>query len=390
MSSNFLTEPAVAPDLHIPHSPHTVDVRVLDAGTLLHLKPGLFYEPALDGFEAQHVPTYCFLISHGDRHVVFDLGVRQDWENSAPKLVSLVREAAMITRGSDIATLLNEDAERHEKGGGSGPELGIRPRDVEAIVWSHNHFDHTGDPSTFPPTTPLVLGPGVRAASWPGYPTNPESMMLDSDIAGGRPIQEISFQAGEKGHVRIGRFDAFDYFGDGSFYLLDAPGHAVGHMCGLARTTADPPSFVLMGADSCHHIGVLRPTAYLPLPRDGPSLQGLETRAQTTQTTPCPCPGELLASLTKTGQPDRSFFDVAKGPYFLDHEQSMDTVGKLQELDASDEVFIVIAHDHTLRDRMPLFPEKVNDWRERGLSSSTRWLFLKEFEAVIAKRAAES
>lgn len=39
-------------------------------------------------------------------------------------------------------------------------------------------------------------------------------------------------------------------FGDGSFYLLEAPGHATGHMCGLARTTADPPLFVFMGADA--------------------------------------------------------------------------------------------------------------------------------------------
>lgn len=355
----------------------------------MHIKPGLFWEPALDGFEGPHVPIYCFLISHGERHVLFDLGVRKDWENSAPRLVSLLRNAANITRGTDIATLLNEDADRHEKGGGSGTGPGIRPRDVEAVIWSHNHFDHTGDPSTFPPTTTLVLGPGVRAASWPGYPTNPEAIVLDSDIAGDRPIQEISFQTGEKGHVSIGQFDAFDYFGDGSFYLLHAPGHAVGHMCGLARTTADPPSFVLMGADTCHHVGVLRPTEYLPLPRD-PPLPGLETQKQAAQTAPCPCPGELLANLTKAGRPDTPFFDVAEGPYFLNHEQAMDTVGKLQELDASDDVFVVIAHDHTLRDRIPLFPEKVNDWRERGFNSSTRWLFLREFDEVVARRAAKS
>ena len=40
----------------------------------------------------------------------------------------------------------------------------------------------------------------------------------------GRELKEISFD----GSTIIGAFQAYDYFGDGSFYLLDVPGHAVG------------------------------------------------------------------------------------------------------------------------------------------------------------------
>ena len=36
----------------------------------------------------------------------------------------------------------------------------------------------------------------------------------------GRPTREIEFDNA----LDIGGFRAFDYFGDGSFYLLDAPG----------------------------------------------------------------------------------------------------------------------------------------------------------------------
>jgi len=64
-------------------------------------------------------------------------------------------------------------------------------------------------------------------------------------------MQEIEF----KSDFKIGKFNAFDYFGDGSFYLLDVPGHAIGHICGLVRTT--PGSFLLLGADSCHFAGTL-------------------------------------------------------------------------------------------------------------------------------------
>ncbi|KAL2167187.1 hypothetical protein VTG60DRAFT_1599 [Thermothelomyces hinnuleus] len=374
MDSDTLREPAPAPELNIPDSNCTVDVRVLDTGTMVYLKPELFWQPKLEGFDGIHAPIYCFLVSHGNRHVVFDLGVRPDWENYAPRVVSLIKATTTVTVATDIATMLNENS-----------SLGIRAEDVEAVIWSHNHFDHTGDPATFPATTELVVGPGVRAASWPGYPTDPEALVLDSD-AQGRPVREISF-SGDR-HLRIGRFDAFDYFGDGSFYLLDAPGHAVGHLCALARTTANPPSFVFLGADACHHAGVLRPTSYLPLPRK-PLLSGEEQVAASLSAAAAArsvCPGELLAGLTKTGRPDETFFDVAEGPIFKDHGAAMDTVGKIQELDASDDVFVVMAHDLTLRDRIPLFPEELNDWKERGLRSSTRWLFLRDFEGVVRQQ----
>ena len=73
-------------------------------------------------------------------------------------------------------------------------------------------------------------------------------------------MQEIEFESAFK----IGKFNAFDYFGDGSFYLLDVPGHAIGHMCGLVRTT--PTSFLLLGADSCHFAGTL---VCLPFNKEG-------------------------------------------------------------------------------------------------------------------------
>ncbi|KAL1955027.1 hypothetical protein VTO42DRAFT_318 [Malbranchea cinnamomea] len=59
----------------------------------------------------------------------------------------------------------------------------------------------------------------------------------------GRNLREITFNG--PNCLQIGRPPAFDYFGDCSFYLLDSTGHAVGHLCGLARTTSHPDTFVL-------------------------------------------------------------------------------------------------------------------------------------------------
>lgn len=291
------------------------------------------------------------------QHVLFDLGVRPDWQKYSPRVVKLIEATTIVTPGADVAAVLD---------GADG--IGVRSTDIHSVIWSHNHFDHIGDVTRFPPSTELVVGPGVRAASWPGWPTNPDAIVLDAD-ADGRVVREIAFDSG----LQIGRFDAFDFFGDGSFYLLNAPGHAQGHICALARTTTSgegdgEPSFVFMGADACHHMGVLRPSDYHPLP-SGMTLQHLLGGDDSGF-----CPGLLESYLT--GNSARPFFEVnAPSPLFPDKDASFDTVSKIQELDAFDSVFVVMAHDLSIRDRLPLFPNKINGWRKSGIKVDSRWLF---------------
>jgi len=51
--------------------------------------------------------------------------------------------------------------------------------------------------------------------------------------------------------VPFGSFDrAMDFFGDGSFWVIQAPGHMAGNLCACARL-ADG-SWVLLGSDCCH------------------------------------------------------------------------------------------------------------------------------------------
>ena len=77
-------------------------------------------------------------------------------------------------------------------------------------------------------------------------------MIQESDYAG-RELRELSFHNGE-GLLKIGNFKALDYVGGGSFYVLDAPGHALGHLCALARVKGEDgkEGFVFMGGDACH------------------------------------------------------------------------------------------------------------------------------------------
>lgn len=314
-------------------------------------------------------------MSRGDRHVLFDLGVRPDWENYAPTVVSLIKATTVITVGSDIPAVLDQ----HDGTDG----LEINSSDIEAVIWSHNHFDHIGDVSRFPPSTDLVVGPGVRGASWPGWPSRPDALVRDSD-AEGRTVREISFQDPERGNIKIGRFDAYDYFGDGSFYLLDAPGHAVGHLCALARTQGKDSSpggkssFVFMGADACHHAGILRPSDYLSLPPDAP----------VPHPSGAPCPWDVIQGFLST--PESPFFTIPRSQIFPDPDAAMETVRKIQELDADDNILVLMAHDLSLREKLTFFPKTINDWRSGPFKEKTRWLFVHDFWPALCQNGDAS
>lgn len=82
----------------------------------------------------------------------------------------MIKNTAYV--GPDIADILDSNVS----------DFSTRSKDIEAIIWPHHHFDRTGDPSAFPVSTTLVVGPDVKDTVWPGYPANQNGMVLDSDI----------------------------------------------------------------------------------------------------------------------------------------------------------------------------------------------------------------
>lgn len=326
-----------------------------------------FMSPPVEGLDTfKTSPSLCFLLEHpSGRRLVWDLGIRKDFDNYAPKIAQYIpttKYEIAVTR--NVADILDEG--------------GVPPDAVEAVIWSHWHWDHIGDPSTFPSTTDLIVGPGFKDAMLPGAPANPDSPIRESDYVG-RTLREVDFNGPDALH--IGRFPAFDYFGDGSFYLLDSPGHAVGHLCGLARTTTSPDSFVLLGGDVCHYAGIFRPSRLLPVPASiSPHPFG--------QTDAVPfCPGTAFDELQQRRgrQPTDTVYDMTFGH---DIPLATHTVGKLQEADCMDNVFVIIAHDSTVRDGVSHFPGSLNDWKEKGWGKDLRWAFFRDMRPYFEAHAA--
>jgi hypothetical protein len=86
---------------------------------------GIMVKPAvLGGFELCNCPSYSFLIEHqSGRKLLFDLGVRKDWENQAPSVVKLIKDAKCGMRvDKDVYDILAEN--------------GDDPNAIEAIFWS--------------------------------------------------------------------------------------------------------------------------------------------------------------------------------------------------------------------------------------------------------------
>lgn len=346
------------PRLNIPGSRSTVSVAVIDTTSTIRAKTSLVVTPHISGHDEFNCPCYCFLITHPatGRKVLFDLGIRKDPENLAPKTYAFTK-AMEISSERNVADILGDD------------EVST----ITDIIWSHHHFDHIGDPSRFPAKTALVVGQGFKAEFFPGYPAREDAWILESDYAG-REVHEIDFTTAG---LKIGQYDAFDYFGDGSFYLLDCPGHTIAHMMGLARTT--PTSFVLMAADCCHHGGEFRPSPFVPLP-DVIDPNPLVHSAKYPRRMPCP------------GQP---FLDVhpkkskTEPFYQLNNRNDSDTVReatqsqrKLDEFDASEDVLVLTAHDSDAQSVIDLYPKTINEWKkpENDWKRKLHWAFLADFK----------
>ncbi|KZM22528.1 uncharacterized protein EKO05_0009602 [Ascochyta rabiei] len=300
-----------------------------------------------------YAPDYVFLIEQtatGENYF-FDLGIRKDLENLPPTIVKNVLPQFDCEPKSP-AEILKEHGTAEQQ-----------PEKVKAVIFSHMHFDHVGDGAKAGfENAELWVGPTCCTYARPGYPVEEKAPTLSETLPtdGSRKIveafvpDELLKKAGDKRAGKImdglqkglynavalkkaewfglGSFDrAFDVFGDGSAYLIDAPGHSAGHQMMLLRTTSGPSgdTFVLLAGDCFHH-----PT--------------------------------LLREPRRTARPPCS-----KGGMHTDPDTALDTIYRTREFAEKDNIWVVAAHDFSVGESIEPGVKEIeglvalNDWREK-------------------------
>lgn len=214
------------------------NVSALEAG-VLRLPCDYFVTSAKKG-EFLIAPSLSFLITHahtGDR-LLFDLGIRKDIENSIKPLIQRIDGMFKPSIPQDVSEALARG--------------GLTPTDITHICLSHCHWDHVGNPALFTNAT-FIVGGEARSLFQPGYPEDPKSIFASDLLPDGR----TEF-LDTKSWGPIGPFSkALDYYGDGSLYIVDAPGHLPGHVNILVRTSSDG-SWLYLAGDSAHDWRLVR------------------------------------------------------------------------------------------------------------------------------------
>jgi glyoxylase-like metal-dependent hydrolase (beta-lactamase superfamily II) len=114
---------------------------------------------------------------------------------------------------------------------------------LTGVILSHIHLDHVSGLPDIPQKTPIYIGPNEANASL--FLNMFAKGTNDRMLAGRPPLKEFDIPADPDGKLE----GAIDVFGDSSFFAILTPGHTVGHLSFLARTTTGP---VLLATDVSH------------------------------------------------------------------------------------------------------------------------------------------
>ena len=274
-----------------PKQPVFVTVSALDAGHIT-LPERLFITEA-DPEKANLVPSLSFLIQHpsaspsreGSRNtnLVFDLGVKRDLDAYTPSQSLHTNQRKPIIVDPDCAKSLRKGS--------------LEPgRDIDFVIISHVHWDHVGTPSDFASAT-FAVGSGtldlLKNGAGPLYPAD---LFNDDELPADRTV-EFPPVAGTRGYEfpaqiprhteapansgaklpaaakqwawqQLGDFpNALDFFGDGSVWVIDTPGHLYGHVNLLARIGEH--KYIYLGGDCCHDSRILSGQTGIAMYADG-------------------------------------------------------------------------------------------------------------------------
>ncbi|KAF1949058.1 Metallo-hydrolase/oxidoreductase [Byssothecium circinans] len=180
--------------------------------------------------------NWAFYLLHQGRHVIWDLGLDEDRSCYTPWV-----DKFMLDKVNHVGPRRSIVAQLGERG--------VSAEDVDTVLFSHAHWDHCRPIRGIFPNATAYFGPGTKENCSPGHMMDP-SIQWDGRFFDPERATERWAEL-EGAWESFGPFDkALDFFGDGSFWIMQAPGHMAGNLCAAARLRGG--EWVLLGSDCCH------------------------------------------------------------------------------------------------------------------------------------------
>ncbi|KAF2662798.1 Metallo-hydrolase/oxidoreductase [Lophiostoma macrostomum CBS 122681] len=180
--------------------------------------------------------NWAFYIRHQDRHMLWDLGLDGDKSCYTPWVNKyLLDEVNHVGPRKPIVQQLSE--------------RGVLADQIDSVLFSHAHWDHSRPIRDEFPNATAYFGPGTKEGCSPGHIADPDLQWDGRFFDPERATERWAEFSGP--WEPFGPFErALNYFGDGSFWVIQAPGHMAGNLCAAARIEGG--HWVLLGSDCSH------------------------------------------------------------------------------------------------------------------------------------------
>ncbi|KAL6250266.1 hypothetical protein RBB50_002567 [Rhinocladiella similis] len=225
----------------LPATNAHVELRLLNGGSM-KANTNTIHHGVEEG-HAFRLYDWCFYIYQPDlrRHVLWDVGM----SNDGNMYISSIRDVMKIM------SCVGPDESLGQQLRGT---CGVEPESIDTVLFSHAHFDHCRPIEHEFPNAHGFFGPGTeddcKEKLEPGC-TDPKIGHKFDPRFFDRAVSTEKWSELTGPWVPFGPFErAVDFFGNGSLWVIQAPGHMKGNLCAAARL--EDGSWVVLGSDCAH------------------------------------------------------------------------------------------------------------------------------------------